>query len=110
MNHIDTAEMYGQGASEEVVGAAIAGRRDEVFLVSKALPQNASRSGTQAACERSLTRLKTDRLDCYLLHWRVASTHWRKRLRLSKHFAARARFFPMAQAISMCRISKRHGR
>src|ERR1700742_127777 len=70
MNHIDTAEMYGQGASEEVVGEAIAGRRDEVFLVSKVLPQNASRSGTQAACERSLARLKTDRLDSYLLHWR----------------------------------------
>lgn len=70
MNHIDTAEMYGQGTSEEVVGEAIAGRRDEVFLASKVLPQNASRSGTQAACERSLTRLKTDRLDCYLLHWR----------------------------------------
>jgi diketogulonate reductase-like aldo/keto reductase len=70
MNHIDTAEMYGQGAAEEVVGEAIAGRRDEVFLVSKVLPQNASRAGTQAACERSLARLKTDRLDCYLLHWR----------------------------------------
>jgi len=70
MTLIDTAEMYGQGASEELVGEAIAGRRDEVFLVSKVLPENASRSGTQAACERSLTRLKTDRLDCYLLHWR----------------------------------------
>ena len=70
MNHIDTAEMYGAGAAEEVVGHAIAGRRDEVFLVSKVLPQNASRRGTKIACERSLTRLKTDRLDCYLLHWR----------------------------------------
>ena len=68
--HIDTAEMYGSGAAEEVVGEAIAGRRDEVFLVSKVLPQNASRNGTVAACERSLKRLKTDRLDCYLLHWR----------------------------------------
>jgi len=70
MNHIDTAEMYGSGAAEELVGEAIAGRRDEVLLVSKVLPQNASRSGTRAACERSLSRLRTDRLDCYLLHWR----------------------------------------
>jgi len=70
MTHIDTAEMYGSGAAEEVVGAAIAGRRDETFLVSKVLPHNASRKGTIAACERSLARLKTDRLDCYLLHWR----------------------------------------
>ena len=70
MTHIDTAEMYGSGAAEELVGAAIAGRRDEVFLVSKVLPNNASRNGTIAACERSLKRLRTDRLDCYLLHWR----------------------------------------
>jgi diketogulonate reductase-like aldo/keto reductase len=68
MNHIDTAEMYGD--AEEVVAEAIVGRRDEVFLVSKVLPQNASRSRTVAACERSLARLRTDRLDCYLLHWR----------------------------------------
>jgi diketogulonate reductase-like aldo/keto reductase len=70
MTHLDTAEMYGSGASEELVGQAIAGRRDEVFLVSKVLPNNASRNGTIAACERSLKRLRTDRLDCYLLHWR----------------------------------------
>ena len=69
LTHIDTAEMYGAGAAEKLVGEAIAGRRDEVFLVSKVLPENASRQGTVAACERSLTRLKTDRLDCYLLHW-----------------------------------------
>lgn len=68
MTHIDTAEMYGE--AETVVAEAIAGRRDEVFLVSKVLPENASRSGTLAACERSLARLRTDRLDCYLLHWR----------------------------------------
>jgi diketogulonate reductase-like aldo/keto reductase len=68
MTHIDTAEMYGD--AEEVVAEAIAGRRDEVFLVSKVLPTNASRTGTIAACERSLARLRTDRLDCYLLHWR----------------------------------------
>jgi diketogulonate reductase-like aldo/keto reductase len=70
MTHIDTAEMYGAGAAEQIVGEAIAGRREEVFLVSKVLPQNASRRGTLAACERSLARLNTDRLDCYLLHWR----------------------------------------
>jgi diketogulonate reductase-like aldo/keto reductase len=70
MTHIDTAEMYGAGEAERLVGEAIAGRRDQVFLVSKVLPQNASRSGTRAACERSLARLRTDRLDCYLLHWR----------------------------------------
>ena len=70
MTHIDTAEMYGSGAAEEVVAEAIAGRRDEIFLVSKVLPQNASRRGTILACDRSLARLNTDRLDCYLLHWR----------------------------------------
>jgi diketogulonate reductase-like aldo/keto reductase len=68
--HIDSAEMYGSGAAEELVGEAIFGRRDEVFLVSKVLPHNASRQGTVSACERSLARLRTDRLDCYLLHWR----------------------------------------
>ncbi len=70
MTHIDTAEMYGSGAAEKLIGAAIAGRRDEVFLVSKVLPSNACKRGTIAACEKSLARLKTDRLDCYLLHWR----------------------------------------
>ena len=69
MTHIDTAEMYGTGVAEEWVGEAIAGRRDDVFLVSKVLPQNASRRGTRKACEASLARLRTDRLDCYLLHW-----------------------------------------
>lgn len=67
---IDTAEMYGDGRAEQLVGEAIAGRRDEVFLVSKVLPQNATRRGTVSACEESLRRLKTDRLDLYLLHWR----------------------------------------
>jgi len=70
MTHIDTAEMYGSGKAEEIVSDAIAGRRDEIFLVSKVLPSNASRKGTISACEKSLARLKTDRLDCYLLHWR----------------------------------------
>ena len=67
---IDTAEMYAEGGAEEIVGEAIAGRRDEVFLVSKVYPWNASRKGTIAACERSLARMRTDRLDLYLLHWR----------------------------------------
>lgn len=66
---IDTAEMYGSGRSEELIGEAIAGRRDEVFLVSKVLPSNATRRGTIAACEQSLRYLKTDRIDLYLLHW-----------------------------------------
>lgn len=70
LTHIDTAEMYGDGRSEDIVGEAVAGRRDDVFLVSKVLPHNASRQGVRAACERSLKHLKTDRLDCYLLHWR----------------------------------------
>ncbi|MCK6588647.1 MAG: aldo/keto reductase [Polyangiaceae bacterium] len=70
MLHVDTAEMYGSGKVEEIVAEAIEGRRDEVFLVSKVLPTNASKKGTIEACERSLRRLKTDRLDLYLLHWR----------------------------------------
>ncbi|HEY1503372.1 MAG TPA: aldo/keto reductase [Stellaceae bacterium] len=69
LNLIDTAEMYGSGGAETIVAEAIAGRRDEVFLVSKVLPQNASRAGTVKACEASLKRLGTDRLDLYLLHW-----------------------------------------
>jgi diketogulonate reductase-like aldo/keto reductase len=67
---IDTAEMYGDGRSEALVAEAIAERRDQVFLVSKVLPGNATRRGTVAACERSLARLATDRIDLYLLHWR----------------------------------------
>ncbi len=70
MTLIDTAEMYADGGSEEVVGAAIAGRRDEAFLVSKVYPQNATRTGAKAALERSLKRLGTDHVDLYLLHWR----------------------------------------
>jgi diketogulonate reductase-like aldo/keto reductase len=69
MTLIDTAEMYASGGAEEVVAEAIAGRRDEVFLVTKVLPENASTKGTLAACDRSLARLKTDRIDLYLLHW-----------------------------------------
>jgi len=67
---IDTAEMYAEGGAEEVVRDAVAGRRDEVFVVSKVYPHNASRKGTPLACERSLKRLGTDRIDLYLLHWR----------------------------------------
>ena len=70
MTLIDTAEMYADGESETLVGEAIADRRDEVFLVSKVPPENATRRGTVAACERSLKRLRTDRIDLYLLHWR----------------------------------------
>ncbi|HEX8698139.1 MAG TPA: aldo/keto reductase [Myxococcaceae bacterium] len=70
MTHIDTAELYGRGRVEEsIVSEVIAGRRDELFLVSKVMPSNATYEGTLKACERSLKRLRTDRLDCYLLHW-----------------------------------------
>jgi diketogulonate reductase-like aldo/keto reductase len=70
MTLIDTAEMYGSGGSEEMIAQAIEGVRDELFIVSKVYPHNASRSGVAAACERSLKRLRTDRIDLYLLHWR----------------------------------------
>jgi len=70
MTLIDTAEMYGDGGAEEVVAEAVAGRRDECFIVTKVLPENSTLAGTIAACERSLKRLKTDRIDLYLLHWR----------------------------------------
>lgn len=69
MAHVDTAEMYGSGKAEEIVGEALDGIRDRVFLVTKVLPQNATEKGTIQACERSLARMKTDRVDCYLLHW-----------------------------------------
>ena len=72
MTLIDTAEMYGYGGAEIMVGEAIAGRREDVFLVSKVLPHNATRSGTIEACERSLKRLRTETIDLYLLHWRGA--------------------------------------
>ena len=70
LTHVDTAELYGRGQVEEaLVAKALEGRRDEVFLVSKVMPSNATQKGTVTACERSLQRLRTDRLDCYLLHW-----------------------------------------
>ncbi|HEX9296814.1 MAG TPA: aldo/keto reductase [Polyangiaceae bacterium] len=69
MTHVDTAELYGSGSIEELVGRAIEGRRDQLFLVSKVMPSNATHAGTIKACERSLKRLRTDRLDLYLLHW-----------------------------------------
>jgi len=67
LTHVDTAELY--SGAEEIIAKAIDGRRDEVFLVSKVMPQHASRKGTLTACDTSLSKLKTDRLDCYLLHW-----------------------------------------
>ncbi len=67
---VDTAEMYGSGGAEEITGEAMAGRRDELYVVSKVLPENATRRGTIAACERSLKRMRTDRIELYLLHWR----------------------------------------
>lgn len=70
LTHIDTAEMYGSGRVEAMVGEALAGRRDQVFLATKVLPRNASYDGTLRACERSLERLRTDHVDLYLLHWR----------------------------------------
>ncbi len=70
MTLIDTAEMYGNGASERIVGEAVSGRRDEAFIVSKVLPSNASRTGTEAACERSLKHLGIEQIDLYVLHWR----------------------------------------
>lgn len=70
INHVDTAELYGNGMAERMVGEAIRGRRDKVFLVSKVMPQHATKKGTVKACEGSLSRLGTDHLDCYLLHWR----------------------------------------
>ncbi len=70
MTLFDTAEMYGDGAAEELIAEAVGKRRDEIFLVSKVLPENATRRGTVQACERSLKRLRTDRIDLYLLHWR----------------------------------------
>jgi diketogulonate reductase-like aldo/keto reductase len=69
LTHVDTAELYGSGRVEELVSEAIAGRRDEVFLVSKVIPDHATFQGTLKACDQSLRRLRTDRLDCYLLHW-----------------------------------------
>jgi len=70
MRLVDTAEMYGDGATETLVGEALGALRDDIFLVSKVYPHNASRAGVAAACERSLKRLRTDRIDLYLLHWR----------------------------------------
>jgi diketogulonate reductase-like aldo/keto reductase len=69
MSHVDTAELYGSGRVEEIVAEAIAGRRGQVFLVSKVMPDNATRRGTLSSCDKSLERLRTDYLDCYLLHW-----------------------------------------
>src|SRR3954447_19884875 len=106
MTHIDTAEMYLDGAAEESVGEAIEGRRDEVFLVSKVLPQNASFNGTLAACEGSLARLRTDRLDCYLLCTGAARTRWRTRPRPSRSFGARGRSCPGGEQLRRVRSGR----
>jgi diketogulonate reductase-like aldo/keto reductase len=98
MTLIDTAEMYADGGAEVLVGEAIAGRRDELFLVSKVLPENATKPGTVAACEHSLRRLGTDRLDLYLLHWR--GNHSRKRWTPLPRWSMQARFATGASAIS----------
>ncbi len=87
MTHLDTAEMYGSGRAEELVGEAIAGRRQEVFLVTKVLPSNASYDGTLRACERSLRRLRTDYIDLYLLHW-AGSHPIGETMRAMEHLAA----------------------
>src|SRR3954447_23369143 len=87
MTLIDTAEMYADGGAEEIVAEAIADRRDEVFLVSKVLPGNAARRATIAACEASLRRLRTDRIDLYLLHWR-GSTPLAETLAAFEHLLA----------------------
>ena len=84
MSLIDTAEMYGEGAAEKLVGEAIAGRREQVFLVSKVYPHNATGKGTIAACERSLARLDTDHIDLYLLHWR-GNVPFRKTIEAFEH-------------------------
>src|SRR5258705_13747309 len=83
MTLIDTAEMYGSGSAEEVVAEAAKGQRDRLFIVSKVLPYNASQKGVVEACERSLRRLKTDRIDLYLLHWRGSGPLGRTRGGLS---------------------------
>jgi len=104
MTHIDTAEMYGD--AELLIAEAISGRRDEVFLVSKVLPQNATTDGVVAACERSLSRLRTDRLDCYLLHWR-GRIPLSEPFRDSSSWFAQARSSPGASATSTFPISMR---
>jgi aryl-alcohol dehydrogenase-like predicted oxidoreductase len=108
MKHIDTAEMYGSGAAEKLVGQAIVGRRDEVFLVSKVLPQNAGRRRTIKACENSLLRLKTNRLDCYLLHWRGRHP-LEETLPPSSSCVRQEKYFPGESAISMSTIWKKSG-
>ncbi len=105
MTHIDTAEMYGD--AELVIAEAIAGRRDDLFLVSKVLPSNASRRGTITACERSLARLKTDRLDCYLLHWRGSYPLAETVAAFEELVSAPEKSAAGASAISMSTISTR---
>ena len=102
---IDTAEMYGDGVAEEIVAEAVEGRRDECFIVSKVLPENATRAGTIAACERSLRRLKADRIDLYLLHWSSTSGDT-----LMRFVAASRRASSRLQSVADCDQTMRHGR
>ena len=104
MNHIDTAEMYGD--AELVIRDAIRERRDEALLVSKVLPHNASRQGTRRACERSLLRLGTDRLDCYLLHWR-GPFPLEETIAGFQDLEPRAKSYPGVSATSTPMISRR---
>jgi len=96
---IDTAEMYGSGRSEDLIGEAIAGQRDRVYLVSKVLPSNASFEGTVRACEASLQRLRTDVLDLYLLHWRAGAIRWARRFAALSACLSREKSAPGAYRI-----------
>jgi diketogulonate reductase-like aldo/keto reductase len=107
LTHIDTAEMYGNGSAEELIAQAIKDiRRDKLFIVSKVLPSNASYKGTIQACERSLARLKTDYLDCYLLHWR-GSHPISETIKAMEDLVAQGKIRCHASVISMWKISRK---
>jgi diketogulonate reductase-like aldo/keto reductase len=106
LTHVDTAEMYSSGVVEEMVGEAIAGRRDEVFLASKVFPSNAAFKRTLRACEQSLARLSVERLDLYLLHW-PARTRSSRRSQRSKSWSSREKSRRGASATSTLTASRR---
>jgi aryl-alcohol dehydrogenase-like predicted oxidoreductase len=108
MTLLDTAEMYGEGRAEELIAEALPGRRDQAFIVSKVYPQNATRKGTIEACDRSLKRLKTDRIDLYLLHC-AAMHRWPKRWRPSRPCRKPGRSAITASAIWIARICRSCG-